>query len=83
MLLFSALSPSPFRTVKLRSKGPTCPTCSIEPEALKKQIDANDYIAFCGGKGESARITGERAGATRIIPKVSKNDFPDSLLPDS
>jgi len=53
----------------------------MEPEALKKQIGDNDYVGFCGGKGESARITGERAGATRIRPKVSRNDFLNFATP--
>lgn len=72
MLLFSALSGSPFRTVRLRSRRSTCPSCSIEPEALKKQIGVTDYVSFCGGKGENARITGDRAGITRITPMASR-----------
>ncbi|KAI0077262.1 hypothetical protein K474DRAFT_1684375 [Panus rudis PR-1116 ss-1] len=47
-LIFSALSTPPFRSIKLRSRRPTCPACGTEGEKLGRITDT-DYVAFCGG----------------------------------
>lgn len=44
--------------------------CSLGSEVLKKTIATTDYIAFCGGAGENARVAGEKGGNTRITPQV-------------
>lgn len=49
LLIFSALSFPPFRTVKLRTRKPTCPSCGNGNEKLGT-IKEIDYVAFCGGK---------------------------------
>ncbi|ELR02119.1 Urmylation protein [Pseudogymnoascus destructans] len=50
LLLFSANSPSPFRTVRLRQRRPDCFACSsqagLTPESLTS--GSLDYVAFCG-----------------------------------
>jgi len=48
LLLFSALGNPPFRTVKLRSRKPTCPACGKESQKMGEIRDI-DYVAFCGG----------------------------------
>ncbi|KAG6373302.1 hypothetical protein JVT61DRAFT_6440 [Boletus reticuloceps] len=48
LMLFSALSMAPFRTIKLRARKPTCAACGIEGQQLGA-IHETDYIAFCGG----------------------------------
>lgn len=70
MFLFSGRSPTPFRSVKLRSRRANCVACSLEREALKNQITSTDYIAFCGGAGENARIAGLKLGRDRIGAQV-------------
>ncbi|KAI0797876.1 hypothetical protein C8Q75DRAFT_709560 [Abortiporus biennis] len=48
LLIFSALSTPPFRSIKLRSKRPTCPACGVEGQKVGR-ISETDYVAFCGG----------------------------------
>ncbi|EJF56497.1 hypothetical protein DICSQDRAFT_150395 [Dichomitus squalens LYAD-421 SS1] len=49
LLMYSALSMPPFRSVKLRSGRATCPACGVEGEKVDK-IEDTDYVAFCGGE---------------------------------
>lgn len=49
LLLFSALSLQPFRTIKLRSRSSTCPACGTDA-AQKDLIADTDYVTFCGGQ---------------------------------
>ncbi|KAG5653797.1 hypothetical protein H0H81_010467 [Sphagnurus paluster] len=48
LLLYSALGLPPFRSIKLRSRKPTCPACGTAEERLGK-ISEIDYVQFCGG----------------------------------
>ncbi|CAL1715726.1 unnamed protein product [Somion occarium] len=48
LLIFSALSTPPFRSIKLRSRRPTCPACGDAGERIG-EISETDYVAFCGG----------------------------------
>ncbi|KAL9123811.1 MAG: hypothetical protein Q9217_006797 [Psora testacea] len=50
MLLYSAYSDTPFRTVRLAGKRPDCPSCSQRPTISKQSIieGSTDYVAFCG-----------------------------------
>lgn len=48
MLIFSALGMSPFRSIKLRKKKPSCPACGVEGQKIG-QLRDEDYIQFCGG----------------------------------
>lgn len=48
LLLFSALSNPQFRTIKLRSRKPSCPACGQEGHKISS-INEIDYIQFCGG----------------------------------
>ncbi|KAI0654685.1 hypothetical protein C8Q70DRAFT_925414 [Cubamyces menziesii] len=49
LLMFSALSAPPFRSVKLRPRRASCPACGVEGEKIGK-IEETDYVAFCGGE---------------------------------
>ncbi|KAF9223593.1 hypothetical protein BS17DRAFT_795741 [Gyrodon lividus] len=48
LLLFSAISMPPFRTIKLRERKPTCSACGQEGRRIGAIQDI-DYVAFCGG----------------------------------
>ncbi|KAJ3744214.1 hypothetical protein DFH05DRAFT_1535507 [Lentinula detonsa] len=48
LLLFSALNTPQFRSIKLRSRKPTCPACGREGQKLGT-ISEIDYVQFCGG----------------------------------
>lgn len=50
MLLFSANSPQPFRSVKLRSRRPGCFACSKDSQLSLESLSSGslDYVMFCG-----------------------------------
>ncbi|KAJ4479958.1 hypothetical protein J3R30DRAFT_3288539 [Lentinula aciculospora] len=48
LLLFSALSVPQFRSIKLRSRKPSCPACGREGRKIGA-ISEIDYVQFCGG----------------------------------
>ncbi|KAH8094572.1 hypothetical protein BXZ70DRAFT_948062 [Cristinia sonorae] len=48
LLIYSALSSPPFRSIRLRSRKPTCAACGSEGNKVGT-ISSIDYITFCGG----------------------------------
>ncbi|KAF9046269.1 hypothetical protein BJ165DRAFT_1139329 [Panaeolus papilionaceus] len=76
LLIFSALSSSPFRSMKLGPKKATCPACGVD--GLKVgQISETDYVQFCGGPRpdwESRGLIEGNAGS-----RVSVKEFHDIL----
>jgi len=48
LLLYSALTAPPFRSIKLRARNRTCAACGDVGEKLG-EISQQDYVAFCGG----------------------------------
>ncbi|KAJ7771808.1 hypothetical protein B0H16DRAFT_1514806 [Mycena metata] len=72
LLLFSALGVPPFRSIKLRSRKPSCPACGTTEQKLG-EIKEIDYIQFCGG----ATPDWERRGLSPGDPgdRVSAQDF--------
>lgn len=50
MLLFSANSPQPFRSVRLRRRRPKCFACSKESQLSLESLSSGsmDYVLFCG-----------------------------------
>lgn len=48
LLLYSALTVPPFRTIKLRARSRTCAACGDDGEKFG-DISKQDYVAFCGG----------------------------------
>ncbi|KDR82398.1 hypothetical protein GALMADRAFT_237684 [Galerina marginata CBS 339.88] len=48
MLVFSAISSTPFRSIDLGSRDPTCPACGKEGQKIG-EIQDFDYVQFCGG----------------------------------
>lgn len=61
LLLFSALSATPFRTIKIRTRRPTCPACGKEGERIGT-IAETDYVAFCGGDRPDWVVLGSQPG---------------------
>jgi len=74
LVLFSALGIPPFRTVKLRSRKPSCPACGKEGQKIG-QIQDTDYVAFCGGERPDWETRGlvEHDGTSRIRAKELKS----------
>ncbi|EKM57902.1 uncharacterized protein PHACADRAFT_251828 [Phanerochaete carnosa HHB-10118-sp] len=61
LLLFSALSSMPFRTIRIRPRRPTCPACGKEGERTGT-IAETDYVAFCGGSRPDWVVLGLQEG---------------------
>jgi adenylyltransferase/sulfurtransferase len=59
LLLFSANSPSPFRTVKLRPRRPGCFACSGSSLLTLETLGSGslDYVAFCGSSAPSSLLS--------------------------
>lgn len=69
MLLYSCLSPMPFRTIKIRSRKPDCVACGVN--GLKAlDIQNMDYVSFCGGPRPDWEQRGSVGGESRIKPTV-------------
>lgn len=49
ILMYSARSVPPFRSIKLRARLPTCPACGEEGKKIDT-ISQTDYVALCGGQ---------------------------------
>ena len=65
LLLYSALSPSPFRTIKIRKKQANCLACGSGAPALL-DVTNTDYITFCGGPARDWVKTGLAVSDKRI-----------------
>jgi adenylyltransferase/sulfurtransferase len=72
MLLFSAVTQPPFRTVKLRSRKHNCIACGMaRPSGL---LHMTDYIQFCGGSNPDWETQGLEPGdpQKRVTAKESR-----------
>lgn len=72
LLLFSALGLSPFRTIKLRARKPTCPACSPAARLAGGLTESTDYVQFCGGAAPDWVSAGLAPGLAghRVNPDV-------------
>ena len=66
MLLFSAYSNPPFRSIRLRSRKPKCASCSAQAVVTREALTSGslDYVQFCGAASPvDALSTSERISA--------------------
>jgi adenylyltransferase/sulfurtransferase len=80
LVLFSALSMPPFRTIKLRERKPTCAACGVDGQRLGA-IHETDYIAFCGGtrpdweaRGLVSGNPGDRISAQELRKRLESQE---------
>ena len=74
MLIYNALSSTPFRSVKLRSRRDTCPACGPSKGESSHSIKEMDYVQFCGGSKPNWEERGLQPGPSagdRITVEVS------------
>lgn len=73
LLLFSALGSPPFRSIKLRSRKPSCVACGTKDGKLAASRHA-DYVQFCGGPPPNWEDRGLARGSAeeRTSPKELK-----------
>ena len=65
MLLYSAYSDPPFRTIKLKGKRDGCEGCSSRHRKQPHELNKMDYAAFCG-----VRQNGNAPVTNRALPYV-------------
>ncbi|KAK0193589.1 hypothetical protein F5146DRAFT_1101532 [Armillaria mellea] len=90
LLIFSALGIPPFRSIKLRSRKPSCPACGTQGEKMG-QIRDIDYVQFCGGAAPDWESRGMLQGPSdrrirvqvRIIDVRPPTEFGICRLPES
>ncbi|KAG6834442.1 hypothetical protein H0H93_009605, partial [Arthromyces matolae] len=76
LLLYSALGTPPFRSIKLRSRKPTCAACGTDEERIGSIQDI-DYVQFCGGPRPDWEKRGLEEGKEGT--RVSVKDLQDAL----
>ncbi|KAG6839008.1 hypothetical protein C0991_006610, partial [Blastosporella zonata] len=83
LLLYSVLGTPPFRSIKLRSRKPTCAACGTDEERVGTIQDV-DYVQFCGGPRPDWEARGLEEAASRARVKeleaALQSDRPLHLL---
>ncbi|KAI1476715.1 adenylyltransferase [Daldinia eschscholtzii] len=85
LLLFSATSTTPFRSIRMRSRRPNCFACSSESALTLKELRAGslDYVQFCGvTKPVDVLKPEERVSAKEYNDILTKQPDKDHLLLD-
>ncbi|RHZ63576.1 HesA/MoeB/ThiF family protein [Aspergillus thermomutatus] len=80
LLIFSAYSTPPFRTIKLRSRRAKCAVCSADASVTLETLKAGstDYVFFCGVAGLEASLLSEE----RISPLDFRKKHPKQVPQD-
>jgi adenylyltransferase/sulfurtransferase len=76
MLLFSANSAQPFRSVKLRNRRPGCFACSKDSGLILEGLRSGilDYVLFCGSSSPSNVLKPEERIRARQYKDKAKNE---------
>ncbi|PSS27657.1 hypothetical protein M430DRAFT_93215 [Amorphotheca resinae ATCC 22711] len=76
MLLFSALSPQPFRSVRLRSRRPGCFACSKDSGLSLEGLQSGslDYVLFCGLASSANVLTPEERIEAAEYAKIRERE---------
>jgi adenylyltransferase/sulfurtransferase len=84
MLLFSANSNPPFRSVRLRAKRPKCLACSTEAGLTLESLTSEslDYVLFCGVTAPVQILRPEERIEAGEYEKVMKEKSKNHLLVD-
>ncbi|KZT02878.1 uncharacterized protein LAESUDRAFT_729634 [Laetiporus sulphureus 93-53] len=61
MVMYSELSAPPFRSIRLRSRRPTCYACGNEREKVDT-VEEMDHVMFCGGERPDWLTPARRCG---------------------
>ena len=74
MLLFSAYSDPPFRTIRLRGKRSACLACSATPSITASSVTSGtfDYVRFCGTLAEQRLAEEYRISAQQLAALLDK-----------
>jgi len=83
LLLFSAYSTPPFRTVRLRSRRADCAVCSAHATITASSLTSGsmDYITFCGGAPRPANILPASARISAAdFARLPRDDGSNTLI---
>ena len=83
LLLFSAYSTPPFRTIKLRKRKPKCAACSDEATVTPAMFESGsmDYVQFCGALTPVHLLEeDERVSAREYAAVVKKTAQPHLII---
>ncbi|EAW12915.1 HesA/MoeB/ThiF family protein [Aspergillus clavatus NRRL 1] len=77
LLIFSAYSTPPFRSIKIRSRRANCAVCSAEASVTVETLKtgSTDYVFFCGVAGPETLLRPEE----RITPLEFKKKHPGQV----
>lgn len=80
MLLFSAYDAQPFRTIRLRSRKPTCAACSPTATVTKQSLlsGSMDYVQFCGATGSANILTADERISAKQFATSGISEFSDT-----
>jgi adenylyltransferase and sulfurtransferase len=84
MLIFSSNNPSPFRTIRLRSRRPDCFACSARAGLTMESLTSGslDYVAFCGEVMPVKLLSPEERIAARDYARIKEAGKKRHLLVD-
>lgn len=83
LLLYSAYSFPPFRSMRLRGKRPNCPSCSASPVITRQFLNSGslDYTSFCGiAPPPNLLPIDERVSAKEFKEKVKDGGIGHTLI---
>ena len=82
LLLYSAYSNPPFRSIKLRGKRKGCPSCSDTPTITAESMKSasSDYDAFCASKSPQAPLNTKRISAKEYSKVRTATETPHILV---
>ncbi|RMJ27436.1 hypothetical protein PHISP_01692 [Aspergillus sp. HF37] len=84
--IFSAYSSPPFRTIRLRSRRPTCAACSATPSVTLDTMRSGsmDYVFFCGAANPPSLLTpSERVSPHDYYREKHPETLPATAAPET
>ncbi|KAF5625110.1 molybdenum cofactor biosynthetic enzyme [Fusarium sp. NRRL 25303] len=83
LLLFSGMSDTPFRSVRMRGRRKTCLACGDENRLTLDELKTSmDYVQFCGVKQPVRLLQPDERVTAKEYDELSKSENKDMLLVD-
>ncbi|SCV56433.1 related to molybdenum cofactor biosynthetic protein [Fusarium fujikuroi] len=83
LLLFSGMSDTPFRSVRMRGRRKTCLVCGDENRLTLDELkNSMDYVQFCGVKQPVQLLQPDERVTAKEYDELSKSENKDMLLVD-
>lgn len=81
LLIFSAYSTPPFRSIRLRSRRPNCAVCSAEASVTLDTITSGstDYVFFCGTANPPSLLSPEERISAAEYGRIVQQSLPSRV----